>query len=269
MPILDTARGLRLVQQGGSPYFSLHTGLPATVANELPTAGGYARQRSTSGLSAGQWRQQPDGARRVFFPNQRVDFPRATARIAGIRCVGISYSGVRGDVTETIFAWTPQLVGAPIALDVGDQFSIDPNSLYMETSDDGNIGHEGVLSAFFSQGAWRGYYMSLHTASPSTLANELTGRGYARVPLSNLNIPRLPDRDVESSTVSVTGPSVVITFPDVTAAWETPTHYVIWSDQQGRRRIAEGAFMPAAPASPENGRYVIPVNAMSFTFDVA
>ena len=113
---------------------------------------------------------------------------------------------------------------------------------------------------------WPGAYLSLHTGTPTTTGNELTGRGYARTLMTNRGFGFDFMLDAMLRNTPTYGGA---DFPDVTAAWTTPTHFAVWSDARGSVLLASGAITPAAPASPSQGNYRVPANALTLTFDAA
>ena len=85
-------------------------------------------------------------------------------------------------------------------------------------------------------------YVSLHTADPlDTGGSEVSGGAYARQgPVTFANAGANP---------TVASNSVILTFPQATAAWGTVTHFGLWTAASGGTFRGSGALTSPGPVN--------------------
>ena len=248
------------LSSGSTVYASLHTQRPPTGQNELLNAGSYARQpvRGFEVAVVG-------GAVRTRFPTGgAVQFPTATANWLPARTVAFSASNVHG-TDGPWYAWADALPGEPVTLLSGDIVRIEEDAFWWSWMGANwtRAGLEALARAVRVGGGSSSitWHVGLHTGTPVTTANELSGRGYARAPM-----------DVSFANVGqdgeVSGPTSDVAFPDVVGgvAWTAPTHFGLWSAAVGGGVLhGSGPLSPPIPTPPADGHFRIPRD--NFTVD--
>lgn len=244
-------------------HFSLHTGAPPVRTNEV-SGGGYAR--IIAGDGSRQFSPMIEGGEaRLVFPAQDAAFPQATGAWSTVACIALSDGSVAGALS-TYFAWSE--ISPAIEVRTGDTVRIRAGDAHISFS--GQWTNASLVSAVGSTSLGGRspnvltYYVGLHTGTPATVANELTGRGYARVQV------RFPagfsqiDSDGRKST-----PAAAIQFPSVTGgvAWTKPSHFGLWADLAGGAApVAYGALTTPVPTPPSAGHYRIPPGGLRVQF---
>ena len=118
---------------------------------------------------------------------------------------------------------------------------------------------EGEKRCFESGLLGSDVYLALHTADPDD-TNEVTGGGYARVPVSSSGW------SIDGTTGRASN-TAVVAFPVASGAWTAPTHITLWDAATGGNRLVDGALTNTVSA-PQTG-VIVEFAAGSLRLDIA